>query len=89
MKIGDLVYIPAAVTLIQFHDNNKKHINPKDPRVSSETYIGDSPIKAYTLQKPSNLLLVDLGHPGEKYIKVLYGGATWYVERQDVNKNIF
>jgi hypothetical protein len=82
MKIGDLVYIPADVKLIQFHDNIK-HINPK------ETYIGASPVRVYTLKKPSNLLLVDLGKLGEKYIKVLYGGDEWYVEKQDVSKNIF
>lgn len=74
MKIGDLLYIPAEVMLTQFHAN----------------ILGlNWPIKVCTLQKPSNLLLVDLGDHGEKYIKVLYDGAEWYVEKQDVNKNIF
>ena len=82
MKVGDLVYIPADVKLLQFHDN-VKHINP------AETYIGPSPIKIYTLKKPNNLLLVDLGETGERYVKVLYSGDEWYVEKQDVSKNIF
>ena len=54
MKVGDLVYIPADVKLLQFHDNIG-HINPE------ETYIGPSPVKVHTLKKPNNLLLVDLG----------------------------
>ena len=82
MKVGDLVYIPADVRLLQFH-NNIKHINPE------ETYIGPSPIKVHTLEKPSNLLLTDLGKAGERYVKVLYSGSEWHVEKQDVSKNIF
>ena len=82
MRVGDLVYIPSDVKLLQFHENIE-HIDPE------KTYVGPSPIRVCTLEKPTNLLLIDLGKNGEKYVKVLYDGTEWYVEKQDVSKNVF
>ena len=78
MTKGDLVYVPSEVKLLQFHDVG---IEWKDPY---ETYIGPSPIKIHRLEKPTNLLLIEDNVLDEKYIKVWYNGAEWYVDKRDI-----
>ena len=79
MKKGDLVYIPAEVTIIQF---NKLAIEDIDPE---RTYIGPSPIKYYQLKKPINALLLDDSAKDEQYFKILYEGNAWHVKRKDIS----
>tara|TARA_R110000824_G_scaffold67377_8_gene174601 strand:+ start:41393 stop:41647 length:255 start_codon:yes stop_codon:yes gene_type:complete len=78
LKIGDLVYVPSEVRLLQFNDTIE-YFNPE------ETYIGPSPIKMHQLKRPINLLLMETNLLDEKYIKVWYDGGEWYVDKSDVN----
>ena len=76
MQKGNLVYIPAEVTLLQFNEEIGKNMHPE------RTYIGPSPIKFHQLKRPMNLLLVD-NIPDEKYIKVWFNGDKWFVNKTD------
>ena len=79
LKVGDLVYVPSEVSLLQFNDNIE-HLDPE------KTYVGPSPIKIHRLKMPTNLLLVGPILLDKKYLKVLYNGDEWYVDKGDVNK---
>ena len=71
LKVGDLIYAPSEVQLLQFDDIIIKF----DP---SQTYIGPSPIKVFQLTETSML--------DKKYLKVLYNGDEWYVNEKDVSE---
>jgi hypothetical protein len=78
LKVGDLVYAPSEVKLLQFYEN----IDYGDP---TKTYIGKSPIKICRLPAPTNLLLTETKLLDKKYLKVLYDGDEWYVDENDIN----
>jgi hypothetical protein len=77
LKVGDLVYVPSEVRLLQFHD-----IDYFDPK---KTYVGKSPIKVCRLPSPGHLLLTGTTLLDKKYLKVLYNGDEWYVDENDIN----
>tara|TARA_R110000851_G_C12632893_1_gene518049 strand:- start:196 stop:462 length:267 start_codon:yes stop_codon:yes gene_type:complete len=79
LKVGDLIYAPSEVQLLQFDDIIIKF----DP---SQTYIGPSPIKVFQLKRPTNLLLTETSMLDKKYLKVLYNGDEWYVNEKDVSE---
>ena len=80
LKKGDLVYIPAEVTLVQF--NKLPAENTFDPE---RTYIGPSPVSYHQLKKPINALLIEDGKRDEQYFKILYEGHAWHVKRKDIS----
>ena len=50
MDKGDLVYVPAGATILQYNKEFENiDINP------DETYIGPAPVKFNKLEKPMNL----------------------------------
>mgnify|MGYP005813187779 CR=1 FL=1 len=81
MKKGDLIYIPADVTLMKFNVN-LDHINP------DQTYIGPAPFKVCQLAKPMRFLLMEDNLMDEKYLKVLFDGSVWHVRKNDITGEI-
>ena len=78
LKVGDLVYVPSEVRLLQFYE-----IDPQfDPQL---TYVGKSPIKVCRLPSPGHLLLTGTTLLDKRYLKVLYNGDEWYVDESDIN----
>ncbi len=81
MKPGDLVYVPAQITLMEF-DESVKDIDP------GQTYIGPSPVRFHKLEKPANLLLLEAapeqGGGNDSWLSVLYHGEKFYVNKHDV-----
>jgi len=77
LKVGDLIYVPSEVRLLQFHD--VEHSDPK------KTYIGKSPIRICRLPAPTNLLLTETRLTDKRYLKVLYNGDEWYIDENDIN----
>jgi len=78
LKVGDLVYVPSEVRLLQFLDVDYI-VDPK------RTYVGKSPIKVCKLKAPTNLLLTGTTLLDKKYLKVLYNGDEWYIDENDIN----
>ena len=77
-KAGDLVYVPAHVTLMDFDEN----IDKIDPE---KTYVGPSPVRFENLTKPVNLLLLEnCESETQEWISVLYNGEKYYINRHDV-----
>ena len=79
MKAGDLIYIPAQITLMEFDSKVATNINPL------ETYVGPSPIRYHNLEKPMNLLLLeDYEDISGDWVPVLYEGEKMYINKHDV-----
>jgi hypothetical protein len=82
LKVGDLVYAPSEVRLLKFNDPDyseyTKGILPPDT-----SYI--TPIKVCRLKAPTNLLLTETMMAYQKYLKVLYDGDEWYIDKNDIN----
>ena len=77
-KAGDLVYVPAHITLMQF-DESIKQIDP------NETYVGPSPLRFHELEKPTNLLLLEShDEDASEWLPVLYQGERLYINKHDV-----
>jgi len=81
MKKGDLIYIPADVTLMKFNVN-LDHVNP------DQTCIGPAPFKVCQLAKPMRFLLMEDNLMDEKYLKVLFDGSVWHVRKNDITGEI-
>ena len=78
MKAGDLIYVPAHITLMEFDEtiNNIK---------ADETYIGPSPVKYYNLEKPTNVLLLETDKEDkDEWLPILYNGKKMYINKHDV-----
>ena len=76
LKMGDLIYVPAHITLMEF-DETKDAVDPE------KTYIGTSPVKYHNLDKPTKvLLLADDGT--QDWLPVLYNGEKMYINKKDV-----
>ena len=79
LKVGDLLYIPADVMLMEYDESIEM---PEDP---NNVYIGPSPVKFHNLQKPANVLLLEENNaPGEGMIPVLYNGEKFYIHKRDI-----
>ena len=74
---GDLIYAPADVMIMKFNENIKRLDTTK-------TYIGPAPIKVHHLAKPMRLLVVETESTEEKYLKVLFNGAKWHINKSDI-----
>tara|TARA_R100001082_G_scaffold99351_1_gene68019 strand:+ start:741 stop:1004 length:264 start_codon:yes stop_codon:yes gene_type:complete len=76
-KKGDLIYIPAEVTLYKFrNDLNHRNVD--------QTYIGPAPIQVCTLKRPVNALLLENEKHMKKYYKILYDSESWHVLANDI-----
>lgn len=78
LKVGDLVYAPSEVRLLKFHERELRE--PELRHVLTEV-----PTRVHQLKSPTNLLLTQTSTPYGNYLKVLYDGDEWYVERKDIN----
>jgi len=79
LKVGDLVYAPSEVRLLKFHEQ-ENFSGTQLQRMAAKV-----PTKVYHLKAPTNLLLTQTSTPYGNYLKVLYDGDEWYVERRDIN----
>lgn len=79
LKVGDLVYAPSEVRLLKFHDQEQRD-GPQLQRMLTKV-----PAKIHHLKTPTNLLLTQTNTPYGNYLKVLYDGDEWYVEKKDIN----
>ena len=76
---GDLVYIPASVTLYQFDENwdNESH------HAGTWAPLGAGAVKRYMkTHKPMNALCV--GEYDNGYKQVIYESERWLVRNKDV-----
>ena len=76
LKAGDLLYVPADITLMEFDET----IDSIDPQV---TYVGPSPVKYYNLEKPTNVLLLETKSTSD-WLPVLYKGEKMYINKNDI-----
>ncbi len=76
LKAGDLLYVPADITLMEFDED----IDAIDPQV---TYVGPSPVKYHNLEKPTNVLLLETSSVTE-WLAILYKGEKMYINKNDV-----
>jgi len=76
LKVGDLLYIPADITLMEFDET----IGPLDPE---KTDIGPSPVKYHNLEKPTNVLLLE-NKSNNDWFPVLYNGEKMYINKNDI-----
>jgi hypothetical protein len=79
MDKGDLVYVPAGTTILQYN----KEVEDIDIK-PDQTYIGPAPIKFNTLEKPMNLLLIERVNMVERYVKVYFKGEEWLIDKTNV-----
>jgi len=81
MKAGDLVYVPAHITLMEF-DETIKDVDPE------KTYVGPSPLRFHKLEKPTNLLLLEVTaewqNDNDQWLPVLYHGKRFYIDKHDI-----
>ena len=79
MKAGDLIYVPAHITLMEFDES----ITEIDPQ---KTYVGPSPVSFHNLEKPVNLLLLETPYENNKHdlVSVLYNGEKMYINKNDI-----
>ena len=76
---GDLVYIPASVTLYQFDD--KWDNNSNNAGIWAPT--GAGAVKKYKkTSKPMNVLCVGSGSNG--YKQIIYESEKWMVREKDI-----
>jgi len=66
---GELVYIPCETVLHQFVSEANRQIS--------------LPIteKCVRIKRPVNVLVLDNNPVCERFLKVLYGGQSWYVDK--------
>ena len=76
LKTGDLIYVPAHITLMEFDET----INSHDV---NEVYVGPSPIKYHNLEKPTNVLLLACSSNND-WLPVLYNGEKMYINKNDI-----
>jgi len=76
LKMGDLIYVPAHITLMEFDET----IDAIDPEL---TYVGPSPIKYHNLEKPTNVLLLETKSTND-WLPVLYNGEKMYINKSDI-----
>jgi len=76
LKTGDLLYVPADITLMEFDES----IDSIDPEVA---YVGPSPVKYHNLEKPTNVLLLAT-NSNTDWLPVLYNGEKMYINKNDI-----
>ena len=76
LKTGDLIYVPAHITLMEFDEAINSHDLDK-------TYVGPSPVKYHNLEKPTNVLLLENDSAGD-WLPVLYNGEKLYINKNDI-----
>jgi len=76
LKTGDLIYVPADTTLMEFDET----IDQVDPE---KTYIGSSPVKYHNLERPTNVLLLDT-KSDDNWLPILYNGEKMYINKNDI-----
>ena len=76
LKTGDLIYVPADTTLMEFDET----IDSIDPEL---TYVGNSPVKYHNLEKPTNVLLLE-NKSDTNWLPVLYNGEKMYINKNDI-----
>ena len=78
LKTGDLIYVPAHITLMEFDET----INSHD---MEQTYVGPSPVKYHNLEKPTNVLLLESdSYAHDDWLPVLYNGEKVYINKNDI-----
>jgi len=75
LKTGDLIYVPAHITLMEFDETIDI-----DPEL---TYVGPSPVKYHNLEKPTNVLLLE-AESTNNWLPVLYNGEKMYINKSDI-----
>jgi len=76
LKTGDLIYVPAHITLMEFDETI-------DNIEVDKTYIGPSPVKCHNLEKPTNVLLLESDSTSD-WLPVLYNGEKMYINKNDI-----
>jgi hypothetical protein len=76
LKTGDLIYVPAHITLMEFDETI-------DNIEVDKTYIGPSPVKCHNLEKPTNVLLLENTSTND-WLPVLYNGEKMYINKNDI-----
>jgi len=76
LKTGDLIYVPAHITLMEFDETI-------DNIEVGKTHIGPSPIKYHNLEKPTNVLLLESSSTND-WLPVLYNGEKVYINKNDI-----
>ena len=76
LKTGDLIYVPAHITLMEFDETI-------DNVEADRTYIGPSPVKCHNLEKPTNVLLLESDSTSD-WLPVLYNGEKMYINKNDI-----
>jgi len=76
LKTGDLIYVPADITLMEFDETI-------DNIEADKTYVGTSPVKYHNLEKPTNVLLLK-SDSNNDWLPVLYNGEKMYINKNDI-----
>ena len=76
LKTGDLIYVPAHITLMEFDETI-------DNVEADRTYVGPSPVKYHNLEKPTNVLLLENDSTSD-WLPVLYNGEKMYINKSDI-----
>ena len=68
LQAGDLLYIPSEVYIYRFDDD-----------------MPGLPVDAaWTLEKPTNALLLESEEKNNNWLKILYNGENVYVDKHDI-----
>jgi len=76
LKTGDLIYVPAHITLMEFDETI-------DNIEVGKTHVGPSPTKYHNLEKPTNVLLLESSSTND-WLPVLYNGEKVYINKNDI-----
>jgi len=76
LKTGDLIYVPAHITLMEFDETI-------DNIEVDKTYVDSSPVKYHNLEKPTNVLLLE-SNSNNDWLPVLYNGEKVYINKNDI-----
>ena len=76
LKTGNLIYVPADITLMEF-DETTSEIDLE------KTHIGPSPVKYHNLERPTNVLLLE-SRSNNDWLPVLYNGEKMYINKNDI-----
>lgn len=76
LKTGDLIYVPAHITLMEFDETI-------DNIEVGKAYVGPSPVKYHNLEKPTNVLLLE-SSSAHDWLPVLYNGEKVYINKNDI-----
>ena len=76
LKTGDLIYVPAHITLMEFDETI-------DNIEVDKTHVDSSPVKYHNLEKPTNVLLLE-SNSNNDWLPVLYNGEKMYINKSDI-----